>query len=115
MYREYFDTILKKLEPLQTEIVIEKLELSPEMKSREPENVHDGPSAHLEEDMNKKKKTKKKKKKNTFTENGTPEAYVCSLCSVTCDCPTVFESHLKGRKHAAMIKNHTEVSCCVFG
>lgn len=39
-----------------------------------------------------------------------PEAYVCSICSVVCVCPIVFESHLMGRKHAAKVKKHAEVS-----
>ncbi|CAN6912621.1 unnamed protein product [Brassica oleracea] len=36
------------------------------------------------------------------------EPYVCSICNVTCAHPSVFESHLKGRKHAAKIKKQAD-------
>lgn len=42
------------------------------------------------------------------------EAYVCSICSVVCACPTVFESHLMGRRHAAKVKKHAEVTLSIF-
>ncbi|KAL1215088.1 hypothetical protein V5N11_007666 [Cardamine amara subsp. amara] len=107
--RECFDAILKKLEPSQNENVIEKLECLPkqelEMKSSEPEDTPGGLIEHLEEDMNKKKK--KRKKKSKMIEDKVEE-YVCSLCSVICVSPAVFDSHLNGRKHAAKIKKHTE-------
>ncbi|CAF2144885.1 unnamed protein product [Brassica napus] len=64
------------------------------------------------EDMNKKKKTKRKKKKSRVTEeeeeDKADEPYVCSICNVICDNPAVFESHLKGQKHAAAVMNLTE-------
>ncbi|KFK27890.1 hypothetical protein AALP_AA8G443100 [Arabis alpina] len=104
--RECFGAVLEKLEPSKNEIVVQKLEQGLEIKLGEPENAFVGLIQHIKGDMNKKNK-RKKKKKSTVIEYR-PEAYVCSYCSVTSDCPTVFESHLKGQKHAAMIKKHTE-------
>ncbi|CAA7022473.1 unnamed protein product [Microthlaspi erraticum] len=109
--REWFDTILKKLEPSQketNETVIEELESmlnqGLEMKSGESENAPAG-TEHLEEDMNKKKK--RKKKKSTLVEDGA-EPCICSICSFSCDHPTNFEFHLKSRKHNAKVKKHAE-------
>ncbi|KAF8083748.1 hypothetical protein N665_0754s0005 [Sinapis alba] len=75
----------------------------------ELENALAGPSEKLEEDMNKKKKRRKKKKNTVIEEDkAEEEPYVCSICNVICDSPAVFESHLKGRKHAATIEKLTE-------
>ncbi|CAH2044053.1 unnamed protein product [Thlaspi arvense] len=106
--RECFDAILKKLEPTQNEIVIEKSE-GLEKESGEPENAPAGQTEHLEEDMNKtkKKKKKKKKEKSTVIEDNAA-TFFCSFCSVFCDSPAMIESHLNGRKHAATIKKHNE-------
>ena len=30
----------------------------------------------------------------------------CSICNVVCNCETVFNYHLAGQKHAAMVKKH---------
>lgn len=35
--------------------------------------------------------------------------HVCHLCNVTCQSPIVFDSHLRGQKHAAML-SQSEVS-----
>uniref|UniRef100_A0A1J3CNX4 Meiosis arrest female protein 1 n=1 Tax=Noccaea caerulescens TaxID=107243 RepID=A0A1J3CNX4_NOCCA len=108
--REWFDAILKKLEPSTNELVIEELESmlnhGLEMQSGESEKVPAGLTEHLEEDMNKTKK-KKRKKKSTLVEDGA-EPYICSICSFTCDHPTTFEFHVKSRKHNAKVKKHTE-------
>ena len=50
-----------------------------------------------------------KKKKSTVIEYKY-EPYVCNICNVVCDHPAVFESHHKGRKHAAKIKKQADVS-----
>lgn len=74
------------------------------MNSGDPESNSAGATEHPEEYMDKKKKEKVTKDE---TER---EPYVCSICNVICDCPIVFESHLMGRRHAAGIKKHAEVS-----
>ncbi|XP_018441066.1 uncharacterized protein LOC108813110 isoform X3 [Raphanus sativus] len=111
--REYFDAIPMKVEPTQNEIVMEELEgMLRQVLQIKPGEPPAGPSENLEEDMNndKKKKRRKKKKSAVIEEDkAEEEPYVCSLCSVICDSPAIFESHLKGRKHAATIKNHAEV------
>ncbi|CAN7012464.1 unnamed protein product [Brassica rapa subsp. trilocularis] len=76
--RECFEAILMKLEPTQNDIEIEKLE-----------------------DMT------KKKKKSTVIESKY-EPYVCTICNVVCAHPSVFESHHKGRKHAAKFNKHID-------
>ncbi|CAH8362064.1 unnamed protein product [Eruca vesicaria subsp. sativa] len=95
----------------QNEIVIEELQgmlkQGLHIKSGEPENAHAGPSVNLEEDMNKKKKKNRQKKKSRVVEDKA-EPYVCSICSVICDSPAIFESHLNGRKHADMIDKYSE-------
>ncbi|XP_013597159.1 PREDICTED: uncharacterized protein LOC106305328 isoform X1 [Brassica oleracea var. oleracea] len=48
-----------------------------------------------------------KKKKSTVIEYKY-EPYVCNICNVVCDHPAVFESHHKGRKHAAKIKKQAD-------
>ncbi|CAF2017811.1 unnamed protein product [Brassica napus] len=48
-----------------------------------------------------------KKKKSTVIEDKY-EPYVCNICNVICDHPAVFESHHKGRKHAAKIKKQAD-------
>ncbi|XP_009130159.2 uncharacterized protein LOC103854945 isoform X1 [Brassica rapa] len=109
--RESFDAIPMKLEPTQNEIVIEELEgmlkQILQIKSGEPETAPAGLSENLKEDMNKKKK-KRNKKKSRVIEEDKAEPYVCSICSVICDSPAIFESHLNGRKHAAMVEKHAE-------
>lgn len=111
--RESFDAIPMKLEPTQNEIVIEELEgmlkQILQIKSGEPETAPAGLSENLKEDMNKKKK-KRNKKKSRVIEEDKAEPYVCSICSVICDSPAIFESHLNGRKHAATVEKHAEVS-----
>ncbi|KAJ0238151.1 hypothetical protein HA466_0242590 [Hirschfeldia incana] len=112
--RECSDAIPMKLEPTQNEIVIEELEgmlrQVLQIKPSEPENGPASPSENQEEDMNKKNIKKRKKKKNLVTEEdkADEEPYVCSICNVICDNPAIFESHLKGRKHAATIEMLTE-------
>ncbi|CAG7896014.1 unnamed protein product [Brassica rapa] len=109
--RESFDAIPMKLEPTQNEIVIEELEgmlkQILQIKSGEPETAPAGLSENLKEDMNKKKK-KRNKKKSRVIEEDKAEPYVCSICSVICDSPAIFESHLNGRKHAATVEKHAE-------
>ncbi|XP_013621449.1 PREDICTED: uncharacterized protein LOC106327752 isoform X2 [Brassica oleracea var. oleracea] len=109
--RESFDAIPMKLEPTQNEIVIEELEgmlkQILQIKPGELENEPVGLSENLKEDMNKKKK-KRNKKKSRVIEEDKAEPYVCSICSVICDSPAMFESHLNGRKHAATIEKHAE-------
>ncbi|RID76804.1 hypothetical protein BRARA_B03755 [Brassica rapa] len=109
--RESFDAIPMKLEPTQNEIVIEELESMLkqilQIKSGEPETAPAGLSENLKEDMNKKKK-KRNKKKSRVIEEDKAEPYVCSICSVICDSPAIFESHLNGRKHAATVEKHAE-------
>ncbi|XP_018486938.1 uncharacterized protein LOC108857448 isoform X2 [Raphanus sativus] len=105
--RECFEAILKKLEPTQNDIEIEKLEdmlkQGSEIESGEPENNAPAePTENLEGDM-----TKKMEKKSTVVE-GKYEPYVCAVCNVVCAHPSVYESHHKGRKHAAKFKKHTE-------
>ncbi|KAF2560248.1 hypothetical protein F2Q70_00018832 [Brassica cretica] len=109
--RESFDAIPMKVEPTQNEIVIKELEgmlkQILQIKPGEPENEPVGLTENLKEDMNKKKK-KRNKKKSRVIEEDKAEPYVCSICSVICDSPAMFESHLNGRKHAATIEKHAE-------
>ncbi|CAH8328739.1 unnamed protein product [Eruca vesicaria subsp. sativa] len=104
--QECFEAIFKKLEPTQNDIEIEKLEdmlkEGLEIKSGEPENAPAGQTKNLEEDTN-----MNKKEKSTVSEDKY-EPYVCSICDVTCPHPLVFESHHKGRKHAAKLKKHID-------
>ncbi|KAL0890489.1 hypothetical protein Bca101_014472 [Brassica carinata] len=102
--RECFEAIFKILEPTQNDIEIEKLETmlkqGLEIESGEPENDAPAePSENHEGDMT--------KKKNTVIEDKY-EPYVCSVCNVVCAHPSVFESHHKGRKHAAKSKKHLD-------
>lgn len=76
------------------------------MNSGDPGSNSAGENDHPEENMDKKKKKDKVAKER--------EAYVCSVCSVTCDHPTVFETHLMGKKHAAKVKKHAEVKVDAF-
>ncbi|CAH8389640.1 unnamed protein product [Eruca vesicaria subsp. sativa] len=98
--RECFEAIFKKLEPTQNDIEIEKLEdmLKQGLEIESPA----GATENLEEDIN-----MKKKEKSTVSEDEY-EPYVCSICDVTCPHPLVFESHHKGRKHAAKLKKHID-------
>ncbi|XP_033142374.1 uncharacterized protein LOC117132434 isoform X2 [Brassica rapa] len=48
-----------------------------------------------------------KKKKSTVIESKY-EPYVCTICNVVCAHPSVFESHHKGRKHAAKFNKHID-------
>ncbi|KAL0658895.1 hypothetical protein Bca4012_079480 [Brassica carinata] len=102
--RECFEAIFKKLEPTQNDIEIEKLESmlkqGLEIESGEPENNAPAePIENLEGDMTKKKSTVIEYKY---------EPYVCNICNVVCAHPSVFESHHKGRKHAAKIKKQAD-------
>ncbi|KAF3540352.1 hypothetical protein F2Q69_00025202 [Brassica cretica] len=78
-----------------------------QIKPGEQENEPVGLTENLKEDMNKKKK-KRNKEKSRVIEEDKAEPYVCSICSVICDSPAMFESHLNGRKHAATIEKHAE-------
>ena len=41
--------------------------------------------------------------RETVAEPKPKAVHVCRLCNVTCQSPIVFESHLRGQKHAAML------------
>ncbi|XP_010546431.1 PREDICTED: meiosis arrest female protein 1 [Tarenaya hassleriana] len=80
-----------------------KHQMNLEVKLGKAKKTSTGPTERPEKDMTGKKKV---------TEGG-PDAgavRVCSLCRVVCPCQAAFESHLKGRKHVAMVKTQTEVS-----
>lgn len=72
------------------------------------------PDANKPKPMKAPKKTKPKKalemdieaKKRKVVEGGAAEGDVrlCSLCNVVCNSQTVFNDHLTGHKHAAMVK-----------
>lgn len=41
--------------------------------------------------------------RETTAEPKPKTVHVCRLCNVTCQSPIVFDSHLRGQKHAAML------------
>ncbi|XP_056857158.1 uncharacterized protein LOC130506521 isoform X1 [Raphanus sativus] len=53
--------------------------------------------------------TEKNRKKNTSEGRSKPKGnYPCRLCNVVCQSQVVFESHLKGQKHASMLLGQSE-------
>ncbi|XP_009136441.1 uncharacterized protein LOC103860573 isoform X1 [Brassica rapa] len=105
--RECIDAIFKKPEVSQDANLTRELESIPsqnlEMNSGDSEGSSAGGTEHPEEYMDMKKEKVAKDKKAEL------KAYVCSICSVICLSPTVFEAHLMGRKHAKGVKKHAEV------
>lgn len=103
-YREWIDAIFNTQELSQDANLTREFESmlnqSLEMNSGDYEGVTEVPDELKDKDMNKDK--------------AESEAYVCSICSVVCACPTVFESHLMGRRHAAKVKKHAEVTLSIF-
>ncbi|KAF8089557.1 hypothetical protein N665_0502s0023 [Sinapis alba] len=98
--REWTDAIFKKPEVSEDANLSRELESIPsqnlEMNSGDPESSSAEATEHPEEytDM---------KKENGTKDNDVPKPYVCSICSVSCVSPIVFESHLMGRKHATRV------------
>ncbi|CAF2129428.1 unnamed protein product [Brassica napus] len=105
--RECIDAIFKKLEVSQDADSSREFGSIPnenlEMNSGDPESSSAGATEHPEEYMDMKKEKVAKDAKAEL------KAYVCSICSVICLSPTVFEAHLMGRKHAKGVKKHAEV------
>ncbi|CAN7012460.1 unnamed protein product [Brassica rapa subsp. trilocularis] len=105
--RKCIDDILKKPELSQDANLSREFESMPnenlEMNSSDPESSSTGATEHPEEYIDMKKEKVAKDKKAEL------KAYVCSICSVICLSPTVFEAHLMGRKHAKRVKKHAEV------
>ncbi|KAJ0248775.1 hypothetical protein HA466_0158280 [Hirschfeldia incana] len=106
--REWIDAVFKKPKVSQDANLTREFESMPnenlEMNSGDPESSSAGATEHLEEctdmDLKKEKVTKDKAEL---------KAYVCSICSVICLSPTVFEAHLMGKKHAKGVKKHSEI------
>ena len=111
-YRECIDAIFKKLEVSQDADSSREFGSIPnenlEMNSGDPESSSAGATEHPEEYMDMKKEKVAKDAKAEL------KAYVCSICSVICLSPTVFEAHLMGRKHAKGVKKHAEVGLGVL-
>lgn len=107
--RDGIDAIFKKPEVSQDANLSQEFESMPngnlEMNSGDPESssavATEHPEEYMDMGMSKEKVTKDKAEL---------KAYVCSICSVICLSPTVFEAHLMGRKHAKGLKKHSEAS-----
>ncbi|CAF2017821.1 unnamed protein product [Brassica napus] len=110
--RECIDAIFKKPELSQDANSNREFANIPnenlEMNSSDPECSSAGATEHPEEYMDMKKEKVAKDKKAEL------KAYVCSICSVICLSPTVFEAHLMGRKHAKGVKKHAEAIQVLF-
>ncbi|CAN6912627.1 unnamed protein product [Brassica oleracea] len=110
--RECIDAIFKKPELSQDANSNREFANIPnenlEMNSSDPECSSAGATEHPEEYMDMKKEKVTKDKKAEL------KAYVCSICSVICLSPTVFEAHLMGRKHAKGVKKHAEAIQVLF-
>ncbi|KAL1215090.1 UBP1-associated proteins 1C [Cardamine amara subsp. amara] len=70
-----------------------------ELQSRKSENMSREPV----ED-----KQKRKKKKASEGRTKSNADYACRLCNVVCQSQVVFDSHLRGQKHAAMLSSQSE-------